>query len=76
MSEHEWISVGESVPTSGKEYWVWWLGFPPTWAEFRARYEDIPAHWLFDGGGAEPFDGGRVTHYMPYYTPEPPEEAE
>lgn len=76
MSKPSWISVADCPPADGdvgeQYYWV----YAPTNPQLDNGVSG-PV-WFYDGKWQfecriESVDSGYVTHYMPYFVPEPPD---
>lgn len=72
-----WISVKEDLPYDSQNCWVY--GYLEEGCSkksvFEAYYIDEPkAEWVIDEylGGYVSLD--RISHWMPYFKPEPPNE--
>ena len=85
----EWISVKERLPKPGEYCWLYGScedveppekfvfegAFDLESQDFRDGKLKIGPGWIYDFDGSDYVMTDQVSHWMPYYTPKPPEES-
>lgn len=76
----EWIKTSEQLPDKDATYWVYTPYYGVSAAYFQGetikdyKLEESPSMFYWEVNEMLSHEFKDVTHWMPYYTPEPPKK--